>query len=121
MKNNIKSGLRRIMIKVKGDTVVIKPTTVSGLVQTVAGIFDLTPKESKVLAIMVYLCRQGKNGCMRPWVDKEMKESVAEITGHSLQVVTNYISKFKKKNVISKDNVLHSVFTLSKIDIRYEE
>lgn len=111
------------MIKVKGDSVVVKPASVNGLIQTVAGIFDLTPKEIKVLAIIVYLLRQKDSidsASHSPVIDKEVKESVAEITGHSLQVVTNYITKFRKKNVIKEDR-LHPIFMFNKIDIRYEE
>lgn len=103
--------------------VIIKPKTLPGLVQGLSGMFvsktstGLTPKELKVLSVLVFVCKQKETRDITP----EVREAVAEITGHSKQVVTNYMGKLKRKNAITQINQLHHYFLATKIAIIYDE
>lgn len=88
----------------------VQPKSFGGLVRGLSGLFmtrenpqGLTPKECTVLATLLSVVKDKK-------ITKEMKVEVSNQLNQSLQVTTNYISKFKKKQVITDKNHLHPIF-----------
>lgn len=117
---NTNNGLRNTM----KDEIIIRPKTLHGFVQGLSGMFvtkdnpgGLTPKELKMLSIMVFICKQ-KNV---KTITREVREGMVEITAHSAQVITNYINKFKKKGAITDDGKISSVLFGNRVTILYEE
>lgn len=103
------------MIKLKDNKAWIEPQTAQGFVQSLAGVFKLTPKEVKIFAIILYLIQDKQDHT----ISTDIKEEIATITGHSLQVITNYITKFRRKKAIVDDKP-HFAFMQEQIIISYE-
>ncbi len=96
----------------------IKPKTWGSFVRAVSGLFitkdnpnGLTPKECTVVACFLHYTPSGSI------VTKQVKVSVANDLNLGLQVATNYVTKFRKKGVITTDLKLHPVFYKDKIII----
>lgn len=98
----------------------IKPKTLGGLVRSLSGLFitkenpsGLSPKECMVLAMLLFLVKntESKN------ITKEIKVQLSNQLNQSLQVTLNYINKFKKKNVVLKDNTLHPILFKQRVII----
>lgn len=49
-------------------------------------------------------------------INREVKEKVAQITEYPVQVITNYVTKFRKKNVVI-GNRLHPLVLTTKVTI----
>jgi hypothetical protein len=102
--------------------IILRPKTLHGLVQGLSGLFvsktstGLTPKELKMLSVLVFVCRERNTR----EVTKDVKQAVSEITNHSSQVVTNYVGKFKQKGAVSATNIVNHVLFGNKIAIIYE-
>ena len=105
------------MITEEQTGTVISPKTHQGFVKAISGIFDLTPKEIKIIAIILYLLEQEHN----TRITKDIKANLVSITGHSQQVITNYLNKFRKKKVIDTNNQLHKIFTNGPVTIEYND
>lgn len=89
---------------------VIKPKSIGGLVRSLSGLFitkenpqGLTPKECTVLAVLLSIV--GKEE-----ITREHKVDVSGELNQSLQVTTNYISKFKRKRVVTEEHRIHPLF-----------
>lgn len=102
------------------NTQLIKPRTPGSFVRSISGFFitkenplGLSPTELTVLAALYSLLLQNK----KEVIDKATKEQVANAANTRLQVITNYISKFKKKGVVTKDNRLHPILYKTEIVI----
>lgn len=102
---------------------IIKPKSLGGFVQSLSGFFitkenpaGLTPKELSILTALVFLAKQRHSST----VNKVMKEQLADLTNHNLQVTTNYVNKLRKKGVIVQDK-LHPLFFKDRIIIEYGE
>lgn len=100
----------------------IKPTTLGGFVRSLSGIFitkenpqGLSPKECTVLAVLLSQVEDKHSKV----ITRGMKVDASNQLNQSLQVTTNYVNKFKKKGVVTKDNALHSIFFVDKITIEY--
>lgn len=99
----------------------VQPKSLGEYVRCLSGFFmtktnpaGLTPKECTVLAALCFVLKN----CTTE-ITKEKRVQLANLTNHNTQVITNYISKFKKKGVIV-DNKLHPVF-YKKIILQYGE
>ena len=97
----------------------IQPKTLGAFVRSISGLFitkanpnGITPKECAVLGALIYVM----NSRQVEEIDKDVREDLANLTNHSLQVTINYINKFKKKGLIV-DNKLNSLLTATKIVI----
>lgn len=97
---------------------VIKPRNLLQYISCLSGVFitkdsphGLTPTEL-IMLCHIYSLSQGKE------LTKEVRTAIANETNHGLQVITNYINKFKKKKVVV-DNKLHPIFFKTKITIEY--
>lgn len=100
--------------------IVIKPKSLGVFVRSLSGLFitktnptGLTPKECIILAALIYVLDE-KNTRI---ITKEIKEELANMTNHSLQVITNYINKFRIKDVVTSSNTINSIFYKDKIII----
>lgn len=98
----------------------LKPKTLGGFVRSVSGIFitkdnpnGLTPKECTLIAMLIAKVQKANVNV----ISKEMKIELANESNHTLQIVTNYINKFKKKSVINKEGGLHKIFFSTKVII----
>lgn len=98
---------------------VIKPTTLASFIKSLSGLFitkenpnGISPKELIVFITLVHLTHEV--------VDKDVKVMVSNSLNQTLQVTTNYVSKFKKKGLITKDNKIHPLFSKKRIVIEYE-
>lgn len=101
----------------------IKPKSLEGFVRSLSGLFinkdnpqGLTPKEIELLIQLLTILRNKKE----PVINKKVKVELANMTNHSLQVITNYINKLKEKGVI-QDTSVHPIFLRTKIIIQYGE
>lgn len=96
----------------------VKPTSLGGFVRAVSGLFittkspGLSPKELEILCL--FILYTGANS-----ITREDKVNIANQTNLSVQVVTNYVSRLKKRGVISKDNKIHPLFFKHKIVIEW--
>jgi hypothetical protein len=88
----------------------IKPKSLGGFVRSLSGLFmtkenplGLTPKECTVVAVLLSVVGNEE-------ITKEHRIEVSNQLNQSLQVTTNYISKFKKKKVVTEQNRLHIIF-----------
>lgn len=96
--------------------ITVRPQTAGGFVRSVSGLLitkenplGLTPKECTVLAVVLSVV----GGEL---ITREHKVDISNELNQSLQVTTNYLSKFKKKGVIVA-NRLHPLFWAGKITI----
>lgn len=101
---------------------IIKPNSFGAFIRSLSGLFitknnpgGITPKECTILAALLHILSQKESNV----VTKEVKEELANMTNHSMQVITNYINKFKKKGVLLKDSTPHSILTQDKITIEW--
>lgn len=101
----------------------VEPKSLGGFVRCLSGFFitknnptGLTPAECTLLAALISILHQ--TGDHR--ITKEAKLELANITNHSLQVITNYMNKFVKKGVIIEDKI-HPIFYMKEIKICYDQ
>ncbi len=99
----------------------VEPKSLGGFVRCLSGFFitksnptGLTPAECTLLSALISLLQQTEDKI----ITKEVKVNLANMTNHSLQVITNYINKFVKKGVIQSGK-LHPIFYQDKIVISY--
>lgn len=90
----------------------IQPKSLGSYVRCLSGLFiskenpsGLSPKECTILAALCFILKDNKRE-----INKEVKVELANLTNHNVQVITNYINKFKKKRAITKNNTLHPIF-----------
>lgn len=96
-----------------------QPGTIRSYVNCLSGLFitkdnpqGLTPTECALISALLFkLPNQEK-------VTKDVKIEIANLTNNKLQVVTNYITKFRNKRVVI-DNKLHPVFYKTKVVIEW--
>ncbi len=98
---------------------IIKPTTLASFIKSLSGLFitkenpnGISPKELVVFVTLVHLVEDR--------IDKEIKVKLSNQLNQSLQVSTNYVTKFKKKGLITKDNKIHPLFSKKRIVIEYD-
>ncbi len=103
---------------------IIKPKSLGGFVRNLSGLFitktnptGISPKECSVLAQLIFILSQRKEKV----INKEVKLELANMNNHSLQVATNYITKFRTKGVVMKDNTINPIFLKTRIIIEYGE
>jgi len=101
----------------------VQPKSLGGFVRSLSGLFmtkdnphGLSPKECTVVACLLALTEKQDY-----IIDAVTKLEASNQLNQSLQVTVNYINKFKKKGVITKDNKLHPVFFQNKITIEHGE
>jgi len=98
----------------------INPKSPGSFVRCVSGLFinknqphGLSPKELTVVACILSLTTGGVV------ITKELKEQVSNQLNQKYQVTVNYVNKFKKKGIITKEDKLHPIFFKKKITIEY--
>lgn len=93
---------------------ILKTAELDKYVKAISGLFNyLTPKEMDMLIAML-LVAEGD-----PSTNRVFRKKVSQVTGHSGQVVTNYITRLRNKGAIV-DNKLHPVFFLNELTIKYQ-
>jgi len=99
----------------------VEPKSLGGFVRCLSGFFitknnptGLTPAECTLLAALISILLQTKDQI----ITREVKVELANMTNHSLQVITNYMNKFVKKGLIQM-NKLHPIFYNQEIKISY--
>ena len=90
--------------------ITLKINTLRGYVQAISGVFitqdnptGLSPREMDVLTALLFYADKNKSEYITTHIKKEASISL----GHNMQVITNYLQKFRQKKVISTDNKLH--------------
>ena len=98
----------------------IKPTSLGGFVRCLSGLFitkenphGLSPKELTVVACLLSLTKSDTV------ITKQLKEEASNQLNQKYQVTVNYVNKFKKKGIVTKDDKLHPVFFKKEIIIEY--
>ncbi len=101
----------------------VQPKSLGGLVRSLSGLFitkdnpnGLSPKECTVIACLRSLTPESDY-----IIDGVTKLEASNQLNQKLQVTVNYINRFKKKGVITKDNKLHPIFYKHKVVIEYGE
>ncbi len=101
---------------------VITFKTLGGFTRGLSGLFmskdnpnGLSPKECFVVCTLLSILLRKHSKV----VTKEVKIELANNLNQSVQVVTNYLVKLRKKGVIDKDETLHQVFFTDKLTIQY--
>lgn len=101
---------------------IIRPKSLGGYVRVLSGLFitktnpsGISPKECSILAQLIFILSQ-RSGRK---ITKDVKLEIANMNNHSLQVITNYISKFRNKGIVLPDNTLSPIFFKNKIIIEY--
>jgi len=101
---------------------IIKPKSLGSFVRSLSGIFitaknrhGLSPKECTVIACFLSILPKQDTV-----IDQAVKEQVSNLLNQKYQVTVNYVNKFKKKNVITKEDKMNPVFYKNKIIINYE-
>lgn len=104
------------------SNLILKPKTLGGFVRALSGVFitkenpqGLTLTEINIL-VGIYSILLSKKKIV---IDKEVKVELANLTNNKLQVIVNYINKLKRKNAITQDDKLHSIFYKQLITIEY--
>lgn len=93
----------------------LQTTSLEKYIRAISGVFNfLTPKELDILSIIVVMC-DGK-----PEITTNIKRKVSSATGHNMQVITNYISRLRKKGAIVSRMELHPVLVSKRVTIEYD-
>lgn len=89
-----------------------------GFIQALSGLFiskdnptGLSPREMDILSMLLYVAKGEKK------VNQRIKEQISTLTGYNLQVVTNYVKKFRDKGVLSQKNEISPILLQEKITI----
>ena len=100
---------------------IVQPKSLGGLVRSLSGFFmtkdnphGLSPKECTVIACLISITENNQ-------ITNDIKVELSNQLNQKYQVTLNYINKFKKKGVITKDDKLHPVFFKTKIVIEHGE
>jgi predicted transcriptional regulator len=76
-----------------------------------------TPKEIDILCIITHVLLTNGTNKITPYI----KKSVMVVAECNFQVLTNYISRLKKKGAIKEDNTIHPLLTSEGVKIVYEK
>lgn len=103
---------------------VIKAGTLRGYLQGISGLFiskdnpgGLTPKELDILTAIVFIMGKEKKTCINALI----KHDVAILTGHPVQVITNYVKKLRDKQVLDQKNTLHRLLIDKHVILHYKD
>lgn len=98
----------------------IKVKTLRGYIQGISGVFitprnphGLSPKEIDILSALIYTMREQQTD----YVLTSTRKQVAVMMDISHQVVTNYLKKFRSKQLLTEDNKLHPLLKTSSLEI----
>ena len=93
-----------------------------GFIQAVSGLFitkrnptGLSPREIDVLTALIYYLKGERQ------VTTEVKKDLSVLLEQPIQVVTNYLKKFRDKKILNEENVINSIFLEKKILILRDE
>ena len=100
----------------------VKANSLGSFVRSISGIFmnksnpnGITNKECTLIAQLIFILSEKSTTV----VDRQVKIELANMTNHNLQVITNYIGKFKNKGIILEDNKIHPLFLETEITIKH--
>ena len=99
-------------IKVKDRTSYLR--AISGVFRTGDNPHGITNKEIEVLSVILYV--MGIEEVSH--VTSSVREQVAVLSGMSRQMVGNYLSKFREKQLFTQDNKPHSLLIGSGLNIQ---